>query len=333
VGKRSASEDAGVVVFGSLARQEWIEGERDLDWTYLIDGGANALHFEICEKIKKALTTDSRPRAGTGLLKYRFGEPGPTGTFGNLSFSHPLLHLIGGQDDTNKNTSLRILLLLESAPIGTEAVHARVVRAIISRYLQEEEPYVLAREEPRFKVPRFLLNDVVRFWRTMAVDFASKQRDRGGQGWGLRNAKLRMSRKLIFSAGLVTCFSCYLDRRLQSKISNDPGRADLNLKYLENHIWDCTNRTPLDILASAMTDYAVPDHVARNLFSAYDKFISIVSDNGKREHLKRLQKSESRGDTIFAEVVDMSDSFEAALREVFFRNEQLSPLTEKYGVF
>ena len=45
----------------------------------------------------------------------------------------------------------------------------------------------------------------------MAVDFASKQRDRAGEGWGLRNAKLRMSRKLIFASGLLVCFSANLD--------------------------------------------------------------------------------------------------------------------------
>lgn len=51
------------------------------------------------------------------------------------------------------------------------------------------------------KVPRFLLNDIVRYWRTVTVDFVEKQRGQAGHGWGLRNAKLRMSRKLIFATG------------------------------------------------------------------------------------------------------------------------------------
>jgi hypothetical protein len=58
----------------------------------------------------------------------------------------------------------------------------------------------------------FSLNDIVRFWRTMAVDFASKQRDRAGEEWGLRNAKLRMSRKL-------TCHPVRAKRQLMINIT------------------------------------------------------------------------------------------------------------------
>jgi len=175
-----------------------------------------------------------------------------------------------------------MLLLLESVPIGPRPAYDRVVRAIIDRYL-EEEAHVLVEGEKRFKVPRFLLNDIVRFWRTMAVDFASKQRDRGGKGWGLRNAKLRMSRKLIFASGILVCFQCYLDKTLQGKISTGP--RDINLKHLANHIWECANSAPLDVMASAIQNAGVNPDTARSLFSSYDEFLGIMSDTSLRTEL------------------------------------------------
>jgi hypothetical protein len=45
-------------------------------------------------------------------------EVGREGLFGSMAFSHDLVHQIGGEDDTNRNTTRRILLLLESKVIG-----------------------------------------------------------------------------------------------------------------------------------------------------------------------------------------------------------------------
>jgi predicted nucleotidyltransferase len=323
-----ATEDANLVVFGSLARREWIDWESDLDWTYLIDGQANSRHLKITQQIRATLEKEGREIDGRFVS--RFAEPGATGTFGDLGFSHQLVHLIGGQDDTNKNMTQRMLLLLESVPIGSRPAYDRVVRAIIDRYLQEEA-HVLIEGEKRFKVPRFLLNDIVRFWRTMAVDFASKQRDRGGKGWGLRNAKLRMSRKLIFASGLFACFRCSLDEKLQTKIST--GDHDINLKHLANHMWECANSTPLDVLASTIMNYGTDNVVAESLFSSYDEFIGIMSDKEARAELKRMSPRDSRSNPVFARIRGASKSFESSLNELFFHNDDIKLLTEKYGVF
>jgi hypothetical protein len=335
LGERFASDDANLIVFGSLGRGEWIDWESDLDWTFLVDGQCKSGHFEIAHDIREALKKEVRTE--NGKEKCRFAEPGATGTFGNMGFSHQLVHLIGGQEDTNKNTTQRILLLLESLPIGDRnTAHERVLRAIIARYL-EEEPHLLDKGRRRFKVPRFLLNDIVRFWRTMAVDFASKQRDRRGEGWGLRNAKLRMSRKLIFVSGLLTCFSCNLDQMLQTKISPDGPDTretrDLDLKHLQNHIMQFVGKPPLDILALAVEEYGVDDPIAERLFSAYDEFLGLVADPEKRDHLKKLRAKDSRSNGVFKQVQDFSERFATALDAIFFENEKLKPLTQKYGVF
>jgi len=228
-------------------------------------------------------------------------------------------------------------LLLESTPIGAHSARERV-RAIIQRYL-DEEPHLIERRSKRFKVPRFLLNDIVRFWRTMAVDFASKQRDRGGSGWGLRNAKLRMSRKLIFVSGLLACFSCNLDEQLQTKIRIDSDECDeksarrLNLAHLENHILEYVRSTPLDFAARAALAYGIQAEVAKDFFSAYDDFLGLVADPEKRKHLKTLTAQNSREDVVFGQVRDFSDRFAGAVDQIFFKNANLKLLTQKYGVF
>jgi predicted nucleotidyltransferase len=50
--RRYTSEDTSLVVFGSLGRDEWTSNS-DLDWTFLIDGGANSDHLLIAQDIQK----------------------------------------------------------------------------------------------------------------------------------------------------------------------------------------------------------------------------------------------------------------------------------------
>lgn len=312
-----ATEDANLVVFGSLARGEWTS-KSDLDWTYLIDGEANTDHLRISQEINST------------LVKNKFFEPGPTGTFGNMAFSHEIVHQIGGQSDTNKNTTQRVLLLLESCVIGKRSdAHERVLRAVINRYLEEDDHH-LTSNSTRYRVPRFLLNDIVRFWRTMAVDFASKQRDRGGKGWGLRNAKLRMSRKLIFASGLSICFGVNLDPDLNSRISTDKNDIKLNLV---NHIRERVLLTPLEILANFMEQYGVPQNIAREMFGSYAEFLDLLNDEKSREALADLRASQSRTDATFNQVRKISEVFQRSLDYVFFVSPQIAPLTRKYGVF
>ena len=93
--------------------------------------------------------------------------------------------------------------------VGRGDAYRRVVRSILSRYLLEDRGYW--RGSGHHRVPRFLLNDFARYWRTMAVDFAYKLRNRSGKGWAIRNVKLRMSRKLIYVSGLLACYRSHLD--------------------------------------------------------------------------------------------------------------------------
>lgn len=119
------SEDTSIVVSGSLARDEFTEGS-DTDWSLPIDGAADPKHYDLLRKIGSVVDAlASKP-------------PGPEGMFGKMVFSHGLIHEIGGEDDTNRNTTRRLLLLLESRVVGRDVAYNSVVRGILDRYLLED---------------------------------------------------------------------------------------------------------------------------------------------------------------------------------------------------
>lgn len=158
--------ETSLVVFGSLARGEFTSGS-DVDWTLLVDSYADPSHYLAAQRIRARLSEKG------------FGSPNPGGPFGSLTFSHDLIHHIGGDDDTNRNTTQRLLLLLESASIGDSEAYDRVVEQVLTRYVDED---MVASGDSPFRVPRFLQNDIARYWRTMAVDFAHKRRVRDAKG-------------------------------------------------------------------------------------------------------------------------------------------------------
>lgn len=310
------SADVSIVVFGSLARGEFTSGS-DIDWTLLIDGAADPEHYDQARRAAEIIAGIAKP-------------PGTEGTFGNLAFSHEIIHQIGGQDDTNRNTTRRILLLLESRAIGRSEAYSRVVTAILSRYLQEDRGFRRSGKRPH--VPRFLLNDFARYWRTMAVDFAYKQRSRFSQGWAIRNLKLRMSRKLLFASGMLSCFACHLDfagRWAQVRYGKPTASAECVdcLRGLLAH-------PPLEILAMTLLHYSPRlDGAARRILEAYDEFTGMLNDEAQRKHLEQLPPDQEQ-DPVFQRARELSHDFRDGLTELFFDEESgLAGLTKAYGVF
>jgi predicted nucleotidyltransferase len=252
-----SSDDVGIVVFGSLARNEFTEGS-DIDWTLLLDGSASAHH----------LTTKNHVKA---IVKTIENKPlGAEGTFGNIAISHDILHKIGGADDTNKNTTQRILLLLESTPIGNREAWSRTINEVLSRYVGED----WGLRNKIDSIPRFLLNDIVRYWRTLCVDFAYKRREREGKGWAIRTIKLRLSRKLIYASGLLSCYSCILNKDLTDKIESATSNGEIKQLVID-HMTIQMRQSPLDIISSIAISNKSLIGATKELIDSYDSFMAL----------------------------------------------------------
>jgi len=306
---RILDTDSSLVLFGSFARHEMVP-DSDCDWTLLINGVVNNRHATDAGLIHRALKKAADN--GKGLK-----PPSAGGAFGNLCFSHDLVHKIGGGADSNENLTRRILMLLESRAVSLSPadsaveVWRAVVRSILERYFEEDVHF--SNEK---KVPRFLLNDLTRYWRTICVDYAAKHREQDGAKWAIRNAKLRLSRKLLYAAGLAFCFRC----QLRPPVGETEQDSQSNEPFITAAM-EFAATPPLEVLAAFIDDFVegknrLPASAA--IFGAYDEWLDLLADSEKRKRLEYLGHESAHGDEIFQQVRTIGGKFSKGLKLLFF---------------
>jgi hypothetical protein len=234
--------------------------------------------------------------------------PGTEETFGKQVWLADLRDKIGRDGDSNANLTRRMLFVFESVPLCGDETYVQARRALLQGYLDANVK--------DHRPPRFLLNDLIRYWRTIAVDFESKMRARKGQGWGLGNAKLRLSRKALFAGSLLPVLECYRY-----------AAGDM-LGYLEQRV----SLPPLDRIADAFVDHAAVDTGARAL-AAYDEFLSILDDGEQRRELQELDVRQGRSSPVFARVAELGKQFESGLLSLLFDDLELRRWVREYIVF
>ena len=274
-----------VVLMGSWGRRERTSGSDD---DFVVLGAGRPGPEEVAEVLA--------------------APPGREGIFGGRVAPEDLTERIGLGHDTNETLTRRMLFLLESVALTGPEAHAAARAAVVERYLDAG-----VRDQ---RVPRFLLNDLIRYWRTICVDFEAKARDRGEEGWGLRNAKLRTSRKLLFAGGLLPVLECH---ELRSADMHGALVAALALP-------------PTDRVAAAFLRYDAVDAGARAL-RAYDAFVGLLDDPGARAHLRGLTREAAQSDPVFRRARGYGDQLESGLLALLFERQPLARLVREYGVF
>lgn len=297
LGAQALSSDMSIVLFGSWARDELTEGSDD-DWAVLVSRAFGAYDLDVVQAM--------------ALAQAHLGEegkkPGSQAVFGVPFGVDGLIEQIGLDADTNRNLTRRMLLLLESRELrGT--IHAKCCSDVFERYLR----FGVKNNRP----PRFLLNDLVRYWRTICVDFEGKHADSGGDDpkWVTRNAKLRTSRKLLFVGGLLPILLCHLRQ------------ADEMHDFLTTWL----TASPLDRVAAAFIHYEAIDEGAR-AFAAYDRWIEIMQNDAARDELKTLRAATRDGSDVWQEIRSIGESLQRGLTALLF-DTALRPLAAQYAIF
>ncbi len=292
-------DTVSVCVFGSWARDE-LTPSSDHDWAIL-----------TAEPIDKD-TPDPDVLKALEVARRHLGAddhaPGAQATFGVPFDVHTLVNKIGLEGDTNNNLTRRMLLLLESRAL-TGHVHAAGWYEVLNRYMN----YGIKDYRP----PRFLLNDLTRYWRTICVDFEGKHLDTQGKDpkWVTRNAKLRTSRKLLFAGGLIPILLCHLH--------DTNAMPEFLTRWLA--------ATPLDRLCAAYMWADAEAEGARALI-AYDRWLAIQLDHEARTELRSLTLETRRESPLFAEIAEIGRQLERALLVLLFE-PPLAELSRQYLVF
>jgi predicted nucleotidyltransferase len=281
--------DASVVMLGSWGRRE-LTSQSDADFLVLVAG---------------AEREDVRPR--DDQLRSLLGTPGATGVFGATAFCDNLVSRIGLDQDDNSNLTRRMLLMLESVPAAGGDAYRDCWERVLDGYLVDS----VRDRHP----PRFFLNDLIRYWRTICVDFVGKERGEP-EKWGLRTAKLRTARKLLFASGLLPALLC----------------GELDRGEMRDFLIEQFAAPPADRVAYAFLHADAADAGLRTL-RAYDRWLALLDDADVRGHLAKLTREETARSDVFQEVRRLGVDIEQGLLALLFDTQPLRGLTREYAIF
>jgi hypothetical protein len=122
-----------------------------------------------------------------------------------------------------------------------------------------------------------LSNDLHRYYRTLCVDFHHKV-ERGGKPWGIRNIKLRHSRKLWHLGNICLESSAFLEAKER------PKDYDYHVGYLSQHLRD----PPLMKLLAALRLIRKTALVGPVL-GPYDRFLRDLDNSDIRAELEAVK--------------------------------------------
>jgi hypothetical protein len=298
--------DAGgtmdVVAFGSLARQEYTTAS-DVDYLVLVDAmppdpaAPRALLRRIKECVAAEALADDTPKA-----------PGTSGLFGRAIGIFDIINQVGLEGDTNSTHTVRMEIIQESISLLNNELHARIMGSTLRRY-------ITLFDVPLGNPPRFLLNDMLRYWRQITVDYQAKAPVGGEEPKAvLRYLKLLTTRKNFIASSILPLIA----------------PRDGTVPW-ESYLKDIYAVPPLARLATVTRN--APDVVlddVRTVFSTIDLFIQRTDSKEKRERLEKIPWETRKQDDGYQELREAARGLQHAFESIFLGWSDVAGQTRKY---
>lgn len=198
---------------------------------------------------------------------------------------------IGGKKDRNSSITNRILFLLESECLYNNPFFSKSYEKILRKYLKD---IIEADNKP----PRFLLSDIIRYYRTICVDYEFKTTE-DNKEWAIRNIKLRFSRKGLYFGGIAVI--------LNSLNRHNDERYDYVKENLRIPFADKISHILLEQEKAA--DY-------KGILVLYADFLREIGKKGVRTHLDKLERNKRNKDKIYTELTGKAKQFNNNLRHL-----------------
>jgi hypothetical protein len=111
--------------------------------------------------------------------------------------------------------------------------------------------------------------------------------------------------------------------------------TDNQYNWLLNYLIKEFNRPPLArLLASYDVVHLESKAALGQILKSYDQFIGMLQKEDKRILFTiPLDRENVERENLNKEVLEISASIQSGLQTVFFRDENIQPLTEEYGLF
>lgn len=270
--------DMAVVVTGSFGRNEASEAS-DMDWFLVVN-----------ETFDIGTSSDDVVEAVTKIVnKYVEKNVGDTGTFGGFVKRSELLVNFGGDDDTNQNFTRRMLYLLESTWLFNEKLYKELKKEILSLYIKEGVP--------DSGLNRFILNDVIRYYRTICTDYEFKVYE-NEKKWGVRKIKLRFSRKLLYFSGLTTVAST--------------GSMSRQLKLEKTE--ELLSLSPIDRI-----QHIFGKEQTKKMMEHYSYFLDQISKEEVRKSLDNVERQNRNDNEYYRNLKNLSEHFNWEMEKCFMQ--------------